>query len=82
MAIINMQVECNVPQLHLRFNYIKFKFILKLFSISHHALLRKIQHSQTIAISINFSKYPFILLHVMDFTRAGMFDSILDRIQC
>ncbi|XP_062527025.1 RNA-directed DNA polymerase from mobile element jockey isoform X1 [Bombyx mori] len=65
--IISMQVECNVPPLHLRFKFLKFKFLLKLFAISHHALLRKLQHSQTIPSSINSPKYPFILLHFSNF---------------
>lgn len=40
--INSLQVECNVPPIHLRFKYLKHKFLLKLFSIHNHPLVKKI----------------------------------------
>lgn len=48
--INSLQVECNIPPLHLRFKYLKFCFLLKFFSISNHPLIKKLNYL--------YSKYP------------------------
>lgn len=40
-----MQVECNVPPLRIRFQYLKERFILKLFSVTNNNLLVNLLHS-------------------------------------
>ena len=42
--IISMQVEANILPLFLRFKYLKFKFLLKLFSVTDHPLITKLNH--------------------------------------
>lgn len=40
--IISMQVECNLPPILLRFEYLKLKFLFKVFSVSNNPLILKL----------------------------------------
>lgn len=58
-----MQIDCNVPPLSIRFNYLKERFVLKLYSVSSNGLLTNLLHS----IRPSVSKPIFMLQGLQSF---------------
>lgn len=57
----SLQVECNVPPLNIRFEYLKAKYLLKLLSFDRHPLIAKLSFYHRVYNPSNSSKTPFLL---------------------
>lgn len=60
--INSLQVECNIPPIQFRLQYLKNKFLLKLLSIQDHPLMKKLIaiHSAHNFSTISHSNIPFV----------------------
>lgn len=59
--INSLQIECNIPPVNIRFQFLKSKYILKLLSFENHPLMKKLLFYNRIYNPSNSNNVPFIL---------------------